>query len=88
MDEVEKELLAVAEAFRAAVQRRDGLEARLARGELGGELLDRGLLAAEAVLQTRTALYRLLMDWGWSAPPRLVQDMAYDSDLLRHSATT
>ena len=88
MCEVEKELLAVAEAFRAAVQRRDGLEARIARGELGGELLDRSLAAAEAVLLTRKALYRLLMDCGWSAPPRLIQDMAYDDHLLGHWAAT
>ena len=69
-------------AFHTAVQRRDGVEARLRRGELDGELYDRSLRAAESVVQSRIALYRLLIAEGWTPPPTVVRDLAYDDSLL------
>jgi hypothetical protein len=69
-------------AFHAAVQRRDGVEARLRRGEIDADLYDRSLTAAEAVVQARVALYRLLVDEGWTPPPAVARDMTFDVSLL------
>ncbi len=65
-----------------ALLRRDGIERRMRRGELDRDLFDRSLSAAEAVLQARAGLYRHLMAAGWTPPPAVVQDLAYDEDLL------
>lgn len=73
-------------AFHAAVQRRDGVELRLRRGEIDGDLYDRSLTAAEAVVECRVALYRHLMDEGWTPPDSLVHDMAIDATLLKERA--
>ena len=69
-------------AFHAAVQRRDGVESRLRRGELDTELYDRSLTAAEAVVAARLALYRLLIAEGWTPPDTLARDIEYDSSVL------
>jgi hypothetical protein len=71
----------------AAVQRQDGIELRLRRGELDAELRDRSLTAAEAVVQARVALYRLLMSDGWVPPPAVAQDIEYDDTVLREAST-
>ena len=73
-------------AFHAAVQRRDGIEARVRRGEHAEDLLDRSLAAAEAVVEARVALYRLLMTEGWIPPPSLASDVDFDLSLLRQQS--
>jgi len=73
-------------AFHAAVQRRDGVEARLRRGELDAELYDRTLTAAEAVVASRLALYRHLIAEGWTPPPSVAHDIALDDTLLHERA--
>lgn len=70
-------------SFHAAVQLRDGVEGRIRRGEMDGDILDRSLQAAEAVVQARVTLYRLLIADGWTPPPSVAQDLAHD-DLLLH----
>ena len=82
----EDRLHAVIWAFHAAVQRRDGIEARLRRGELDADLQDRSLAAAEAVVQARVALYRLLITEGWVPPPTVAQDVELDMSLLRQAS--
>jgi hypothetical protein len=68
--------------FHAAVQRRNGVEGRLRRGELDAELYDRSLTAAEAVVQARIGLYRLLISEGWTPPDSIAKDISYDDSLL------
>lgn len=70
-------------AYHAAVQRRDGVEARLRRGEMDADLYDRSLTAAEAVTEARVNLYKLLISEGWTPPPGLVHDIEHDDVLLR-----
>jgi len=77
------ELLARFWALHAAIIRRDGLEERMRSGlPLDQDLLDRSLSAAEAVLEARGALYRYLMDHGWTPPDTVVKDLAYDEIVL------
>ena len=75
----EDRLHAVVWAFHTAVQRRDGIELRLRRGELDADLQDRSLSAAEAVVEARIALYRLLISEGWTPPATIVSRSAYVS---------
>ena len=70
-------------AYHAAVQRRDGVEARLRRGEMDTDLYDRSLAAADAVTEARLGLYKLLISEGWTPPESLAQDIAYDDAVLR-----
>jgi hypothetical protein len=79
---LEDRLHAAVWAFHAAVQRRDGIEARLRRGELDADLKDRSLSASEAVVAARVALYKMLMSEGWTPPPWVAQDIAYDDTVL------
>jgi hypothetical protein len=76
------ELLSRFWSLHAAVVRRDGIEERLRSGQADTALLDRSLLAAEAVLEARVALYRCLMARGWRPPDSLVRDIAYDDAVL------
>ncbi|MCW2680063.1 MAG: hypothetical protein JWM62_1464 [Frankiales bacterium] len=70
-------------ALHAAVIRRDGIEARLRSGlPMDQDLLDRSLAAAEGVLAARAALYRHLMESGWTPPDALVKDLVYDEIVL------
>lgn len=70
-------------ALHAAVIRRDGIEARMRSGApIDQEMLDRSLTAAEGVLEARAALYRHLMDNGWTPPDTVVRDLAYDEIVL------
>jgi hypothetical protein len=73
-------------AYHAAVQRRDGVEARLRRGEIDADLYDRSLSAAEAVTEARITLYKLLIDEGWTPPVAVAQDLAHDTALLREQS--
>jgi hypothetical protein len=73
-------------AFHAAVQRRDGVEARLRRGEIDTDLYDRSLTAAEAVVESRIALYKLLIAEGWTPPDSVAHDIALDDSLLHEAA--
>lgn len=83
---IEDKLHAAMWAFHAAVQRRDGVEARLRRGEMDAELYDRSLSAAEAVVESRLGLYRLLIAEGWTPPSQVLQDIAYDDTVLHEPA--
>lgn len=70
-------------ALHAAVVKRDGLEDRMRSDlPLDQELLDRSLAAAEGVLVARAALYRHLIDRGWTPPDSVVKDLAYDEIVL------
>jgi hypothetical protein len=83
---IETQLLSAAWAFHTAVQRRDGIEARLRRGEQDPELFDRSLTAAESVVQARIELYRLLITDGWIPPPTVAGDLEYDDCVLHQAA--
>jgi hypothetical protein len=83
----EDRLHAVIWSFHAAVQRRDGIEARLRRGELDADLQDRSLAAAEAVVEARIGLYKLLTAEGWVPPATIAQDVELDSSLLREASS-
>lgn len=77
------ELLTRFWALHAAVIKRDGLEARMRSGlPPDQDLLDRSLSAAEGVLEARSALYRHLINCGWTPPDSLVKDLAYDEIVL------
>jgi hypothetical protein len=82
----EDQLHAALWAFHTAVQRRDGVEARLRRGEIDVDLYDRSLHASEAVMGSRLALYRLLIDQGWTPPRHVIEDIAYDNSVLHEAA--
>jgi len=69
------------QVLHAAIQRSEGIEAKIRRGELDEELLARSEAAAEAVVTARVALYRLLMDAGWSPPETVVRDVEFDDSL-------
>ncbi|MCU1624970.1 MAG: hypothetical protein JWL79_3815 [Frankiales bacterium] len=73
-------------AFHAAVQRRDGIEARLRNGEHAGDLRDRSLSAAEAVVEARVAFYKLLINEGWAPPRSVALDIEYDDTVLRQTS--
>jgi hypothetical protein len=75
-----------AQAFHTAVQRRDGVEARVRKGEHDPDLLDRSLTAAEAVVAARIELYRLLMEDGWIPPPTVAGDIEWDDAILHQPA--
>lgn len=67
----------------AAIIRRDGLEQRMRSGlSLDQDVVDRSLVAAEAVLEARAALYRYLMETGWTPPEPVVKDLVYDETVL------
>lgn len=77
------ELLARFWALHAAVIRRDGLEDKLRSGlQVDPDVLDRSLAAAEGVIEARAALYRYLMDAGWTPPNAVVKDLVYDEIVL------
>jgi hypothetical protein len=86
MSAIEARLHSAMWAFHAAVLRRDGVEARLRRGEQDPELYDRTLTAAEAVVQARIELYRLLIADGWIPPPAVAGDIEYDDTVLHQAA--
>lgn len=79
---IEQRLTEALWTYHAAVQKRDGIEARIHRGDLDRLLLDRTLEAAERVVAARVALYRVLMDEGWQPPDVVAQDIAYDDEVL------
>ena len=70
-------------AFHDALQRRDGVEARLRRGDFDLDLRDRHLRAAEAVTAARLSLYRALTDQGWTPPATVMRSIDLDQALLR-----
>lgn len=77
------ELLGRFWALHAAVIRRDGLEDKLRSGlQVDPDVLDRSLAAAEGVIEARAALYRYLMDAGWTPPNAVVKDLVYDEIVL------
>jgi len=75
-------LLPLFAAYHAAVIRGSGLQQRLRNESGDADLLDRTLVAAEQVIETRAAVYRALMDAGWTPPPRVATDLVHDSELL------
>lgn len=78
----EERLHVAAWAFHDAVQRRDGLQARLRRGELDPELQERCAAATESVALARLGLYRLLVSEGWAPPPVVVRELELAASLL------
>ena len=70
-------------AFHDALQRRDGVEARLRRGDIDLDLRDRHLRAAEAVAAARLGLYRTLTAQGWTPPASVVRSIDLDEALMR-----
>lgn len=79
----DRQLLSRFWGLHAAIIRRDGLEGRMRSGQpLDQDLVDRSLTAAEAVLEARAALYRHLMETGWTPPEPVVKDLVYDEIVL------
>jgi hypothetical protein len=70
-------------SFHDALQRRDGLEDRLRRGQATPDLAQRSLAASEAVVHARLALYRVLLAQGWTPPSSVIRQLGLDSQLLR-----
>ncbi|MCA1710748.1 MAG: hypothetical protein LC789_03540 [Actinobacteria bacterium] len=75
-------LLPLLAAYHAAVIRSDGLQEKLRRGPGDENTLDRSLLAAEQVIEARAALYRGLIDLGWSPPAQVVDNLRTDIEVL------
>ena len=85
-ESIEERLHSAIWTFHNAVQRRDGVENRLRRGEVDADLYHRTLSASEAVVQARIALYRLLMSEGWTPPPAVIRDLEFDDSILHEQA--
>ena len=79
---VEEQLHDAVWQFHDAIQRREGVEDRLRRGEGNPGLYDRGLAAAEAVVHARLRLDRVLIEQGWKPPKALTEQVAADLALL------
>ena len=75
-------LLPLMAAYHAAVIRSDGLQSKLRDAHGDEELLDRSLAAAEQVIEARAALYRGLIDLGWTPPAVVVDNLATDLEVL------
>lgn len=71
--------------YHDAIQRRDGVEDRLRRGEVSTQLYDRSLAAAQAVVQARLQLYRVLAEQGWTPPQTVADHAALDGRLLQEA---
>jgi hypothetical protein len=85
-DDRDHELLSRFWALHAAVIKRDGLEERMRSGlPIDQDLLDRSLAAAENVIAARAALFRHLMEAGWTPPDVVVRDLVYDETVLQES---
>ncbi|HUR12897.1 MAG TPA: hypothetical protein VM097_00240 [Mycobacteriales bacterium] len=69
-------------ALHDALQRRDGIEQRLRNGDNDALLFDRGLAASEAVVHARLALYRVLIEQGWTPPPSVANQLHLDARLM------
>jgi hypothetical protein len=78
----EEQLHAAIWKLHDALQRRDGIEARLRGGDHDGKLYDRGLAASESVVHARLDLYRLLIEQGWTPPQHLVEQVDLDARLM------
>ena len=79
---VEEQLHDAVWQFHDAIQRREGVEERVRRGDNDPALYDRGLAAAQAVVQARLRLYRVLIEQGWKPPKALTEQVAADLVLL------
>lgn len=79
----EEQLHAAIWAFHDALQRRDGIEARLRDGDADADLYDRGLAASQAVVLARLALYGVLEAQGWIPPAAVSAQASLDAQLLR-----
>lgn len=75
-------LLPLMAAYHAAVIRSDGLQGKLKDAPGDEELLERSLAAAEQVIEARAALYRGLIELGWTPPPMVVDNLAIDLEVL------
>jgi hypothetical protein len=79
---VEEQLHHAVWQFHDAIQRREGLEERVRRGDPDPALYERGLAAAQSVVQARLRLYRVLIEQGWKPPKSLTERVAADLALL------
>lgn len=75
-------LLPLLAGYHAAVIRSDGLQGKLRQTPGDEGLLDRSLIAAEQVIEARAALYRGLMDLGWTPPPTVADSLRTDLEVL------
>jgi hypothetical protein len=82
----EEQLHAAIWAFHDALQRRDGIEERLRTGDPDAGLYDRGLAASESVVHARLALYRVLVDQGWTPPQGLAHQVDLDAHLMTEAS--
>lgn len=80
--DVETRLHQAVWAFHDALQRRNGVEARMRRGDLDLDLRDRSLRAADAVTAARLGLYRALTAQGWTPPESALRSMELDEAVL------
>jgi hypothetical protein len=83
MGKVEEEQLhAAIWTLHDALQRRDGIEARLRAGDHDAKLYDRGLAASESVVHARLDLYLVLIRQGWTPPSSVADQLHQDTQLM------
>ncbi len=75
-------LLPLMAGYHAAVIRSDGLAGKLRATPSDEELAERSLHAAEQVIEARAALYRGLMDLGWTPPAPVADSLRTDLEVL------
>lgn len=75
-------LLPLMAGYHAAIIRSDGLREKLKEGSSDPGLLDRSLVAAEQVIEARAALYRGLIELGWTPPSLVVDKLRTDLEVL------
>lgn len=75
-------LLPLMAGYHAAIIRSDGLRDKLKEGSNDPGLLDRSLVAAEQVIEARAALYRGLIELGWTPPSLIADNLRTDLEVL------
>jgi len=75
-------LLPLLAGYHAAVIRSDGLAGKLRATPSDDGLAERSLHAAEQVIEARAALYRGLIDLGWTPPPPVADSLRTDLEVL------
>jgi len=75
-------LLPLLAGYHAAVIRSDGLVGKLRETPGDEGLAERSLHAAEQVIEARAALYRGLIDLGWTPPAPVAESLQTDLEVL------